>query len=1101
MKKFYILIFIAISVIFNDLISAPVGIETIEKAALNVYVENNNFTKAPDDVIAEIIPVKKESIELYYIVNYKADAGFAIFAADDRSVPLLCFSFEHNFDEKFENPAFYDWADNYKSQLIEIIENDYPQTTEIKERWLSILESPASKDRLMDHVDPLLSISWNQGCYYNKQCPEDGGGPCGHVLVGCGAVAMAQVMKYYNHPTTGEGSNSYDHSDYGTLSANFGETTYEWSKMPIRLTANNSQYHDYVAKLLYHCGVAVYMDYGTSGSSTYFSLVKRAMIKHFKYPSNLEFLNKSDYSEDEWEQILRDELDDSRPLLYRGADPDYGGHLFNCDGYKNDDYFHFNWGWGGYYDGYYYVSSLNPGSYDFTEHQSIVRYIDPDGPSIRLKDFTGGNYCVAGSISIEFTVDYPFSSGNVFTLQLSDKDGSFLDSDDITDLGTLNGQNSGTIHGSIPGDIEESENYRIRIIASDPEQISVTNNSTLTISNPDVSHSQIPDVCGDKTDYELEGGTPSDGYYTGDHVHDIKYFNAQEAGPGNHSVYYVYQDEYGCRDSVQLIIKVNPLPNVTMDEPAIYCINDKSADLDIGNPSGGYYTGDGIVNPDGEFDPGEAGVGEHVITYTYEDDNGCINSAETTITVKALPEVTTKKPDIFCIDDYPVDLKIGEPSGGVYSGEGIINPDGRFDPSEAGEGKHAITYSYQDEFGCENSAETTITVKPLPEVTMKEVEPLCIDAEPVDLDGKPEGGTYSGGRVNQEGMFDPSVSGAGSHIVEYTYQDEDGCSNTAEQTIVVNPLPEIIIEYDEFVCINKGLVEIIADPAGGSFDGNGIVEDNYFDPAIAGVGEHTLEYTYTDANGCTNSKEITITAAPMPEVSLESAGPFCRYDEPVQLNAEPNGGIFEGSEVTSDGEFDPKNAGTGTHEAAYIYQAENGCSDTAEIDIVVNPMPEEPNIKVENYSIVCSNGNYAEYQWYLDDELLENETGEKIIPLESGNYKLEVSNKFECRAISEELFFEYTDVHEQFGTDAKIEIVPNPAGTKAYVKLTAGKTQRASLYFTDLLGNKEIMLENIKLNEGINTYPLSIEHLNSGVYVVSIVIDGELLRVKFIKTD
>jgi hypothetical protein len=194
---------------------------------------------------------------------------------------------------------------------------------------------------------PLLSTKWNQGQYYNASCPVDAEGTDGHVPVGCVAVAMAQVMKYHNYPVTGTGSHSYSHPVYGTLSANFGATTYNWASMPDSL----SKYDSDVATLLYHVGVSVEMDYTPDQSGAYMSDAAYALETYFKYSNSLSYVWKSSYSTDEWTTILRTEIDNKRPILYSGHGT--GGHAFVCDGYSGSDYFHFNWGWGGSEDNYF----------------------------------------------------------------------------------------------------------------------------------------------------------------------------------------------------------------------------------------------------------------------------------------------------------------------------------------------------------------------------------------------------------------------------------------------------------------------------------------------------------------------------------------------------------------------------------------------------------------------------------------------------------------------------------------------------------------------------------------------------------------------------
>ena len=119
-----------------------------------------------------------------------------------------------------------------------------------------------------------------------------------------------------------------------------------------------------VATLMYHCGVSVDMNYGPS-SGAVSSKVPSSLVEYFRYAPSATYKTKESYTLDQWVALLKSELDESRPLFYAGNYMDNegntGGHAFVCDGYRSDDYFHFNWGWGGSRDGYFAIGALNPG--------------------------------------------------------------------------------------------------------------------------------------------------------------------------------------------------------------------------------------------------------------------------------------------------------------------------------------------------------------------------------------------------------------------------------------------------------------------------------------------------------------------------------------------------------------------------------------------------------------------------------------------------------------------------------------------------------------------------------------------------------------------
>ncbi|MCB5261587.1 MAG: C10 family peptidase, partial [Candidatus Cloacimonetes bacterium] len=196
----------------------------------------------------------------------------------------------------------------------------------------------------------------------------------------CVATAMAQVMKKWNHPATGVGSHSYTASGYGNQSANFAATTYNWAGMPNSISTVNNN----VATLIYHCGVAVDMMYSANSSGAYTEDARSALVNNFRYNNAAQYKQASSYPIATWASMLRNDLDLGHPIYYEGQGPE-SGHAFVLDGYQGTNSFHFNWGWSGYYDGYFYLTNLNPGSHTFTSYQGAILNVYP----VVLANLTG----------------------------------------------------------------------------------------------------------------------------------------------------------------------------------------------------------------------------------------------------------------------------------------------------------------------------------------------------------------------------------------------------------------------------------------------------------------------------------------------------------------------------------------------------------------------------------------------------------------------------------------------------------------------------------------------------------------------------------------
>ncbi len=190
-------------------------------------------------------------------------------------------------------------------------------------------------------VDPLVKTSWSQRSPYNDMCPKDSKNN-ETTLAGCVAIAMSQVMNYWQWPIHGIGQSSYRWTDSKgkgkTLSAKFGETYYRWDEMESDPVA--------VATFVYHCGVSVMMDYSTSfsGSSEYYA--KSALETYFGYSEDILMRPRNLYTDEEWAALLKDNLDKGWPIIYSS-----GVHTYVVDGYNKDGLFHNNqgYGWGGYW--------------------------------------------------------------------------------------------------------------------------------------------------------------------------------------------------------------------------------------------------------------------------------------------------------------------------------------------------------------------------------------------------------------------------------------------------------------------------------------------------------------------------------------------------------------------------------------------------------------------------------------------------------------------------------------------------------------------------------------------------------------------------------
>ena len=353
MKKFSLLLTFTIGLC--SVMAAPINSQTALRVA-------GNFWKGITSQVANIELVQNVPFTQMYIFHVNETEGFVIVSADDQAYPILAYGTDDVAGEMGPETRF--WLGQYEREIEALatgtIRNDDPVLADyIARTWNSLLAGPWVEPKSGNMVPAMLTTRWNQSPYYNYYCPTN-------CPAGCVATAMAQVMKFWNHPIKGSWSHSYN-TPYGTLSANFDTTYYDWDNMPNSLSSSSTmeQVHA-VALLSYHVGIAVEMNYATDGSGA--SLVGygsgasgvSALQNYFGYSSTTRGVYKNYYTDAEWIYMLKTELDMGRPILYAGYDAS-AGHAFVFDGYNSSSQFHVNWGWGGAYNGFYAMGALNPG--------------------------------------------------------------------------------------------------------------------------------------------------------------------------------------------------------------------------------------------------------------------------------------------------------------------------------------------------------------------------------------------------------------------------------------------------------------------------------------------------------------------------------------------------------------------------------------------------------------------------------------------------------------------------------------------------------------------------------------------------------------------
>ena len=307
---------------------------------------------AKPDSTAQGVPERP----LLYIYNVQGKAGFVIVSADDHAIPILAYADEGEFEPEAMPGNLKNWLAVYEKEISALAEQENTLSGENPSQWDFLLKAatraPAAPAVLLPTAD------WDQTEPYNNLCPMDS---AGRSLAGCVATAMGILMKYHRWPEKGTGSHSYTTQTLRIpLSADFN-VTYDWENMPDTYNRqSNAARRQAVASLIYHCGVAANMDYTYEASGSTEWDAAQALTGYFGYDQGLSIIYRELYTAGEWYDLLRNELDENRPLLYSGSTKNEEGHLFVIDGYDTQNCFHVNWGWSGMANGYYQLSALEP---------------------------------------------------------------------------------------------------------------------------------------------------------------------------------------------------------------------------------------------------------------------------------------------------------------------------------------------------------------------------------------------------------------------------------------------------------------------------------------------------------------------------------------------------------------------------------------------------------------------------------------------------------------------------------------------------------------------------------------------------------------------
>ncbi len=486
--------------------------------------------------------------------------------------------------------------------------------------------------------------------------------------------------------------------------------------------------------------------------------------------------------------------------------------------------------------------------------------------------------------------------------------------------------------------------------------------------------------------------------------------------------YSVVIDSAGCIDTSDVVnITVAAPPNVTHSNFSAVCDGDDPFLLTGGNPSGGSYSGSGVISGD-TFDPGIAALGNNVIWYSYTDANGCTDSVSKTINVGQSPAIFTTS-ITACEGDGPISLSgasYGFPTGGSHSGTGVSG--NQFYPSVAGPGTHYIYYS--SSAGCFATDSITATVTASPSVNLTAPSTACATSStPIVLTGSPSGGTFLWNSISSQ-LFYPSLAGIGNVMVTYSVT-QSGCTAIDTEYIYVDTVPTVTIATLPTLCEDDDTLGLTTygTPSGGTFSGTG-VSSNVFDPATSSTGTFTITYSYT--NGCgTYTDTESLTVSPTPSISISSTDVSCNGGSDGSATATPSGGSSPYSYAWSGG---GGSAATANNLSAGTYTVtvtdNNGCEGTSSVTI---NEPTQLIVITSATAVSCNGGSNGavssiatggtssySYLWS------NGSTSSIVTGMSAGTYTVTATDANGCTATATATITEPTAVVASIGTPTNV---------------------------------------------------------------------------------
>ena len=407
----------------------------------------------------------------------------------------------------------------------------------------------------------------------------------------------------------------------------------------------------------------------------------------------------------------------------------------------------------------------------------------------------------------------------------------------------------------------------------------------------------------------------------------------------------------GCASTTRAIdISDKKKPTVSLSPVSGICQNIDSLILNTGTPKGGFYLGKGVKS-DSILLPNLLSPGSHDIIYIYKDQYGCGGMDTTRVEIFSIPSVSIAKNPSVCNNHDTLNLDVGVPKGGVYTGIGINKNVFKVDSVSRKPGSYSFVYEYTDSNSCTESAIGKLDVLFAAPIFFQPIDTTCANGLPLNIKVVPSLGRYSGNGTKGS-VFHPSLAGSGSHVIKFEFKNASGCISTDSQIAVVLSPPNTSLNLNDTLCTNADSIKLTGGiPLGGTYFGSGVSND-HFNPRKVNPGVHQVFYRYQDLNGCVDTALGSIHINDTTHLKVGNVQPICSNAQPLVVNfVSPPGGTYSGPGVFND-VFFTDSVSSGLKEITYRFSNTYGCKTNTKFFLEVYGAKD---VKIKLPSSFCDN--------------------------------------------------------------------------------------------------------------------------------------------------